>query len=209
VNPWLEIPLDDYEGHMALPAVAQAAYLADTLERLVKDHAPESVAVIGCAGGNGFDRLSATGVARVVGVDINPDYLAETKRRHLARFQCLQLLHCDIASQTCRFEPVDLIFAALMFEDIEVAAGLASLRRNVLPGGLVAAVLQLPHPAIAAVTPSPFTSLSKLGPIQRLVASEQFAEAARHVGFEVQPDVRRILASGKAFQEMLLFFARQ
>ena len=27
-NPWLEIPLADYEGHMALPGVAQAALLA-------------------------------------------------------------------------------------------------------------------------------------------------------------------------------------
>ncbi|MGO8951745.1 MAG: class I SAM-dependent methyltransferase [Rhodomicrobium sp.] len=131
---------------MALPAVAQAAYLADTLERLVRDRAPESVAVIGCAGGNGFDRLTAAGVARIVGVDINPDYLAETKRRHFARFQCLQLLNCDIASQACRFEPVDLIFAALIFEYIGIDAGLASLRRNVRAGGLVAAVLQLLTP---------------------------------------------------------------
>lgn len=81
MNPWLEIPLADYEGHMALPEVAQAAYLADTLERLVKDHAPQSVAVIGCAGGNGFDRLARTKVPRVVGADINPAYLAEAKRR--------------------------------------------------------------------------------------------------------------------------------
>ncbi|MGO9172787.1 MAG: class I SAM-dependent methyltransferase [Rhodomicrobium sp.] len=190
---------------MALPAVAQAAYLADTLERLVTDHAPQSVAVIGCAGGNGFDRLAAANVPRVVGVDISAAYLAETKRRYLARFQCLQLVECDIASQVCRFDPADLIFAALIFEYICIAAGLASLRRNVRPGGLVAAVLQLPHPAIAAVTPGPFTSLSKLEPIQRLVAPEQFVHAAKRAGFGLQSNVRRVLSSGKAFQEMLLF----
>lgn len=27
-NPWLDIPLDDYEGHMTLPQVAQAQMLA-------------------------------------------------------------------------------------------------------------------------------------------------------------------------------------
>ncbi|MFY9641288.1 MAG: hypothetical protein WA384_03865 [Rhodomicrobium sp.] len=46
MNPWLEIPLKDYEAHVSLPEVAQAACLADTLDRLVRDHAPESVAVI-------------------------------------------------------------------------------------------------------------------------------------------------------------------
>jgi predicted TPR repeat methyltransferase len=189
---------------MALPAVAQAAYLADTLERLAREHAPESAAVIGCAGGNGFDRLAAAGVSRVVGVDINPSYLAETKRRYLARFQYLELLECDVASQACRFDPADLIFAALIFEYIGVTAGLASLRRHVRRGGLVAAVLQLPHPAIAAVTPGPFTSLSKLEPIQRLVAPEQFVHAAERAGFGLQSSVRRVLSSGKAFQEMLL-----
>jgi len=205
MNPWLEIPLDDYEGHMALPAVAQAAYLADSLGRLVRDHVPESVAIIGCAGGNGFDRLAAANVPRVVGVDINPAYLAETERRYIARFQCLQLLDCDIASQACRFDPVDLIFAALIFEYIDIAAGLASLRRLVRPGGLVAAILQLPQQAIGTVTPTPFSSLSKLGSILRLVPPAQFLDAAEQAGFGVRLNVRRILSSGKAFQEVLFY----
>ena len=28
-NPWLSIPLEDYEGHMSLPAVGQAQMLAE------------------------------------------------------------------------------------------------------------------------------------------------------------------------------------
>jgi hypothetical protein len=30
-NPWLEIPLSDYEGHMATPSIRQAQLLADQL----------------------------------------------------------------------------------------------------------------------------------------------------------------------------------
>ena len=59
-SPWLDIPLADYEGHMALPEIAQARMLADELESAVRQHAPSSVAIIGCSGGNGFVRLIGT-----------------------------------------------------------------------------------------------------------------------------------------------------
>ena len=50
-NPWLTIPLADYEAHMALAEVAQAQFLARTLGALI-DARPQarSVAVLGCAG---------------------------------------------------------------------------------------------------------------------------------------------------------------
>jgi hypothetical protein len=51
-SPWLDIPLADYEGHMALPEIAQARMLAGELERAVRQHTPSSVAIIGCSGGN-------------------------------------------------------------------------------------------------------------------------------------------------------------
>jgi hypothetical protein len=203
-NPWLDIPLDDYEGHMQLPTVAQSLFLAKTLDRLVQTHKPRSVAVIGCAGGNGFDQIPPDRVARVVGVDINPVFLAEARRRYSGHFEDLELICQDITSQACRFDPVDLIYAGLIFEYIDVAAGLASLRRLVRLGGVVAVVLQLPHGSIEAITPSPFQSLAKLGSCLRLVPPEQLETAARSSGFGVPSSVRRVLPTGKAFQEIVL-----
>jgi hypothetical protein len=41
-NPWLSIPLDDYEGHMSLPAVGQARMIAEQLDfALESDGRPE------------------------------------------------------------------------------------------------------------------------------------------------------------------------
>jgi SAM-dependent methyltransferase len=204
MNPWLEIPLADYEGHMALPEVGQRAYLAGTLERLARELAPRSVAVIGCAGGNGFAQLSALKVPRVVGADINPAFLAEAKRRHSGDFQRLELVCCDIASADCSFEPVHFIFAALLFEYVDVPAALASLRRLLVRGGLVAAVLQLPHASMDAVTPSPFTPLTGLGPILQPISPAEFRQAAEQAGFSLRSSDRRVLPSGKAFQEIVL-----
>ncbi len=35
-DPWLQVPLAEYEGHMALPEVAQAQLLADGFECLLQ-----------------------------------------------------------------------------------------------------------------------------------------------------------------------------
>ena len=189
---------------MALPEVGQATYLADTLERLIGERSPESVAIIGCAGGNGFGRLADLRVPKVVGVDINPVFLAKAKRRYSASLQCLELVCCDIAAAGDRFAPVDFIFAALVFEYISVPASLASLRSLLRPGGVAAAILQLPHVSMDAVTPSPFTSLAKLGPILRLIPPAEFQKAAEEAGFRLGSSLQRVLPSGKALQEILL-----
>ncbi|WP_049853198.1 hypothetical protein [Pantoea sp. RIT-PI-b] len=85
-NPWLSIPLADYEGHMALPDVGQADMLSGELETLLAEYSPKSVAIAGCAGGNGFDKVINAGVTRLVGVDINPEYIADA--RALYRSDC-------------------------------------------------------------------------------------------------------------------------
>lgn len=84
-NPWLDIPLADYEAHMALPTVGRARLIADELDNLVRSHSPASVAIIGCAGGNGFDCLADTTVGRVVGLDLNPQYIEQAQARYERR----------------------------------------------------------------------------------------------------------------------------
>jgi SAM-dependent methyltransferase len=186
-NPWLEIPLADYEGHMALPTVGQSQLIADELEVLVRAHAPTSVAVIGCAGGNGFDRLG--GVTRVVGVDINPAYIERARERHAgAEFHV-----ADIESVGLLFEPVDLVYVALVLEYVDPGRAMRVLGRHCRPGAVLAVLSQLPHEAIAHVTPSPYTSLRKLG--MRLVAPEAIQEQARLGGF-VHERTRIVAASG-------------
>lgn len=43
---------------MALPTVGQSLLIANELDILVRIRSPDSVAIIGCAGGNGFDRVA-------------------------------------------------------------------------------------------------------------------------------------------------------
>ena len=52
-SPWLTLPLANYEGHMSASNVGQADLLADVFANVLEEFHPASVAVIGCAGGNG------------------------------------------------------------------------------------------------------------------------------------------------------------
>ena len=86
MNPWLAIPLDDYEQHMALPDIAQAQMLAEQLQQLVASYRPQSVTLLGAAGGNGLSSVDASVVRRVVAVDLNPGYVEACSQRFAGKF---------------------------------------------------------------------------------------------------------------------------
>ncbi len=59
-NPWLNIPLDDYEGHMSLPAVGQAQMLAEQLDRALARWAPHrTIQAVSPSPYNTLDRLAS------------------------------------------------------------------------------------------------------------------------------------------------------
>ncbi len=101
---------------MAAPQVAQAEFLASAFAIQLEELRPASVAVLGCAGGNGFDRIDRSQTKRVVGIDINPDYIGAVAQRFRQMFDNLDLHVWDIASAAMRLEPVDFVFAGLVFE---------------------------------------------------------------------------------------------
>jgi trans-aconitate methyltransferase len=199
-NPWLSIPLSDYEAHMALPAVDQSRMLADELEKLLQTHRPHALAVIGCAGGNGFERIDPQQTPRVVGVDINPDYLACAQRRFEGACRSLELICADVQSAPLTFAPVDLMFAGLIFEYVDVSTTLANLTARLRPGGILAVLVQLPAAGKAPVTMTPFASLTTLSAIMRLTPPEEVIGAARGTGLSLTAMQRIEPGTGKRFQ---------
>ncbi len=205
MNPWLRIPLADYEAHMALPSVGQAALLAQLFARAVDENAPRSLALAGCAGGNGLEVLESKSIERVVAVDISPAFIDETRARFAGRIRGLELVVADVQSDALAFAPVDLIFAGLLFEYVDVERALTNLRAKLAPRGTLIAVLQLPS-TIAEVTPSPYTSLVTLGPAMRLVDPSTLSHVAQEHGL-TQRDSETAMASGGKHFEILTFEA--
>ena len=206
VNPWLKVPLEDYERHMDLPEIGQAMMLNEALAVSVREFRPKSVAIAGCAGGNGIVRIAAMGVARIAGIDLNPQYLAAVHQRLGSWVPGLELHLADIQTGVPECAPVELVFAGLILEYVDVAATLNVLRTLSAPGGVLVIVLQRPCETKPAVSDSPYRSLMALESIMHLRDPDAVASAAQDAGFTAIASRRVTLDSGKAF-EILSFRA--
>ena len=198
-NPWLDIPLAEYEGHMALPEVGQAEMLADELEFAIRQHSPKSIAVLGCAGGNGFDRLLGKGIERIVGIDINPAYVEAVRCRFQSRIPGLELHVADIQCALPELAPVDLLFAALILEYVDVPMTMSSLQTLCTPRGDLVIILQAASSSLEAVSPSPYQSIRLLAPAMRLLDQADVQSQAIAAGFSLASSRVVSLQSGKRF----------
>lgn len=198
-NPWNAIPLSDYEAHMALPMVGQAGLIANELARAVDAHRPASVAVLGCAGGNGLDRLIGSSARRVVALDINPSYAAAARARFGHRIDELEVIVADVENDSQVFEPVDLLYAALILEYVDLCRALSFMRRHCRPQGALVVMLQRPSAQVSEITPSPYVSLQKLEPIMRLIPPAELRRRAAESGFQAIGSRAVTSSGGKSF----------
>jgi hypothetical protein len=203
-NPWLEIPLADYEGHMSSAEVQQFEALSDLFAAALKYCQPSSVAILGVAGGNGLKHVNRAVTRRIVGLDINPCYLDEVRQR----FNDIEL-HCmDLAEERIDLQPVNLVHAALVFEHAGVGLCLDNAIALVAKDGALSVVLQLPSELAQGVSASPFPSLQKLKAGFTMIEPLWLKETLQGRGFELLSSSQRSLPAGKSFW-MGIFRRRQ
>ena len=197
-NPWLSVGLSEYEQHMASTEVQQLGALSDLFGAGISRCRPLSVAILGIAGGNGLDHIDTATIARIVGLDINPDYLDATRHRY-AYIRGLEL-HCvDLCKQDLRLAPVDFVHAALIFEHAGVDRCLDNALSLVAPGGHLSVVLQLPTQDGRSAVGSKFASIRKLGCHFALVSPQWLEEALAFRGLRLIHATTRALPLGKGF----------
>ena len=198
-NPWLEIPLEDLEGHMSLPAVDQTRLVADGLKEALRTHRPGSVAVVGCAGGKGLENIDPQVTRRVVAIDINPSYVAAVRERFGGTLPMLETYVADVQATELPIEPVELVYAALVLEFVDVAQAFDRLAAICAPGGVLVTVTQRPSAAIAAITPSPFASMQSLASLFRFVSRDTLSDAAARTSLILVSENEVASSSGKRF----------
>jgi hypothetical protein len=182
---------------MRAPAVGQLGVLSDLFAEALACR-PASVAILGIAGGNGLEALDRATTTRVVGVDINARYLADTERR-FGDVPGLTL-HClDLSRQRIDLEPVDLVHAALIFEHAGIGRCLENALAMMAPTGRLSVVLQLPGHSSSRVGPTEFASVQKLASDFALVDREAFVALLAERRYELVRQDTRPLPSGKAF----------
>ena len=178
MNPWLTIPLHDYESHME--SVHQDRLLRDVLKDSLAKHAPSSVCVIGCAGGNGFDIINAS--CRVCGIDINPAYIETARSRYAQSFAKADFIEADIQDPLPDTGQFDLVYAGLIFEYVTIARAAQNIAQLLNPGGALVAVVQLPTEGMREISPSPYKSLNALDGNMKLVDSAELSGCLRKFG---------------------------
>ena len=198
-NPWLSIPLEDYEGHMGSPDVRQLTVLADLFRCALGYCLPESVAVLGVAGDNGLEQIDCAVTKRIAGVDINQRYLDEVRRRWGA-LPGLELHCCDLRRELFNaLAPVELVHAALVFEHAGLGLALENALSLVAPGGRLSVVLQLPGNDESGVASTGYVSMRSLTPDFALIEIAEFQRLLALEGFHLVERQWRPLPSGKAF----------
>lgn len=166
-------------------------------------HRPVSLAIIGCAGGNGLDRLIPLSIPRIVALDVNPNYVATTLQRYAHLLPGLEGRVADIAENRPYFDPVDLLYCGLIFEHVDTQFALKTLGHHCVLGGTLVVVLQGSEERGSPVTPSPFESLRVLGQTMQIVDPNLLQSAARDNGFVWEASTSTTLATGKSFTTSL------
>jgi len=195
-DPWLSIPLADYEGHMSADSVQQLSALSDLFKRVLDLCQPDSVAIAGVAGGNGLEHADPSFIKRMVGLDINPGYLDEVRRRFGAHPNLE--LHCvDLSRDEPRVAPVALVHAALFFEHAGLGGALDNALALVDGGGKLSVVLQLPQPEQHNVTPTSYPSMQALAASFSPIDVPRFRGLLEQKGFRPMHEELRPLPTGK------------
>ena len=197
-NPWLAIPLEDYEGHMGSEGVGQLTALAQLFKCALDCCRPESVTVLGIAGGNGLEQIDCASTKRIVGVDINPQYLDEVRRR-FGTLSGLELHCCNLAERGFSLAPVTLVHAALIFEHMGLDLALENALSVVAPGGSFSVVLQLPSVEEEGVAATGYTSMQALKRDFVLIDPGEFQRLLEQKKFQLVGEEKRLLPAGKAF----------
>ena len=197
-NPWLKIPAADYEGHMRSPLVAQFSYLAETFKASLEHYDSASVALLGCATGNGLESIDPEATQRLTVIDINPDYLHILRERYADTIPGLEIVQDDL--RHCHLEQggYSLIFAGLVFEYLTPRVLLEKIALWLGKEGIFVGVLQLPSPR-SSVTETPYSSLQSLSAIMNLVDPAQFKDLAHKAGLTALDENIDTLATGKSF----------
>ncbi|HET9179947.1 MAG TPA: class I SAM-dependent methyltransferase [Terriglobia bacterium] len=197
-NPWLAVPLSEYERHMISVRVGQLEVLSDLFSTVVRRCRPKSVAILGIAGGNGLDHIDRGITSRVVGIDLNPVYLEAVRRRYPG-LPGLDLRCADLSEKLVDLEPVQLVHAALIFEHVGIGRCLENATSIAAPGGNLSVVLQLPADGGEPEVASRFSSIRELKPHFSLVSPACLCQELDERGFHMIHRTTRLLPGRKGF----------
>lgn len=143
-NPWTVVPAIDYENHMGPAGADQLAPLSQLFQEVYLSAQPDRLLVVGCSTGNGLEHVDPSITKRIVGVDVNLQYLGIARQRFFHLGPALELFCSELEKFRQPPASFDMIHAALVLEYVQPEVAVRRFADWLAPGGHCAVVLQLP-----------------------------------------------------------------
>jgi len=194
-NPWEEIPLTDYERHMALPSVFQLQTLSRLMDGQLNDYPVSTVIILGVAGGNGMEHIRPERAKKVYGVDINAAYLETCRERFRDLGDRFCPIRADLTDPALQLPHAELVVADLLVEYI----GTACFAENIRQVGprYVSAVIQI-NTDEGFVSDSPYLqTFDGLKQVHRQMEEGELTRTMAGIGYEFLRSEEENLPNGK------------
>jgi SAM-dependent methyltransferase len=196
-NPWLHIPLEDYEQHMSHHMVGQSTLLNALTKKYLDEIKPATAIFLGIAGGNGLEHIDNQITKSVYGIDINPEYLDTASKRFRLSIPSLQLLNLDIIQHSETICQADFVWAALVLEYTGIDKAFAFSTNNMRKGGHLVVLIQSNNNK-QSVSPTGIESVKKAAEIFSIVDPEELLSKAADTGYRLIAKEENILPNGKS-----------
>lgn len=194
-NPWQTIPLSIYEEHMRLDSVQQLQSLNTMMKDQVYAFPCSSLMILGIAGGNGLEHIQPSSFQKIYGIDINPDYLEECKKRFANLSPALECLCVDLMDPMCSLPKADLLIADLLIEYIGYSC-FQSVVKQVSPA-YVSCIIQI-NESTSFVSDSPYLhSFDSLEKVHVQMEDEALTAAMQAISYPLVNRKEKRLPNGK------------
>ncbi|HEY6005931.1 MAG TPA: class I SAM-dependent methyltransferase [Anaeromyxobacter sp.] len=195
-NPWTIVPAADYERHMGPQGVDQLGPLSSIFQESYLAAQPDRLLVLGCTTGNGLEHVNPAVTHRIVGVDVNLQYLGIARQRYFHLGPRLEL-YC-LEAEKLRAAPgsFDLVHAALIFEYLHPEVLVRKIAEWIAPGGTCSVVLQLPGGEGPA---APTKTMQLIQKAMKLVPPDELTQLFEHYGLPRKRAKTLPLKHGKSF----------
>ena len=195
-NPWENISLDVYEKHMSLDSVQQLQTMNFIMKKQFEAYPVKTAMVLGIAGGNGLEHVSARKYHAVYGIDINEEYLCAVSKRY-KDLNILHYLHLDLTKDSERLPEAQLIIANLLIEYI----GYESFKKAVLQvkPEYISCVVQINKDEKQWVSDSPYIhAFDGLDAVHHQMEEHELTTAMEETGYSKILQEAEVLPNGKA-----------
>lgn len=194
-NPWEEVDLKDYEGHMSLDSVYQLQELSNMMKEQFYLYDIRTIMILGIAGGNGLEHINKGSFEKVYGVDINKKYLDECGKRYKSLEGVFETICVDLLSDNLKLPCSDLLVADLLIEYI----GYECFKKvvKIVNPQYVSCIIQV-NTDNSFVSDSPYLhAFDGLNEVHHEVIADNLIGSMQEIGYVDRYTVEKVLPNGK------------